>query len=226
MPIADFDLPLPQMRARRLNPDFYRYGHAEGESEEAFSPPAWRRAWTPRSSAEDPETVAAFIAEPVHGRAAASIVPPRDLLRQAMQAVLKKYDVLLIADEVICGFGRTGSRCSARETFALKPDIDRDAPRQLSSAYLPISATADQRRRCYQTLLGQQPTSIGVVRPRLHVLAGHPVCVRRGARDPRKSCAERDLRGPRRAWSAPQLQDGPAPHSPITRWWATCAASG
>ena len=65
------------------------------------------------------------------------IVPPEGYWAK-IQAVLKKYDVLLIADEVICGFGRTG-RMFGSETFGLEPDMMTLA-KQLSSAYAPISA--------------------------------------------------------------------------------------
>jgi 4-aminobutyrate--pyruvate transaminase len=61
---------------------------------------------------EDPDTVAAFIAEPVMG-AGGVVVPPRTYFDK-VQAVLKKHDVLFIADEVICGFGRTGKMFAAR----------------------------------------------------------------------------------------------------------------
>jgi 4-aminobutyrate--pyruvate transaminase len=57
--------------------------------------------------AEEPETVAGFIAEPVMG-AGGAILPPRTYFAK-IQAVLEKYQVLFIADEVICGFGRTGN---------------------------------------------------------------------------------------------------------------------
>ena len=85
---------------------------------------------------EGPETVAAFIAEPVMG-AGGVIVPPRTYFEK-MQAVLKKYDVLMIADEVICGFGRTGNMWGC-ETFNIQPDILVCA-KALSASYLPISA--------------------------------------------------------------------------------------
>ena len=85
---------------------------------------------------EGPETVAAFIAEPVMG-AGGVIVPPKTYFEK-VQAVLNKYDVLFIADEVICGFGRTGNMWGS-ETYNLKPDLITCA-KALSSAYLPISA--------------------------------------------------------------------------------------
>ena len=129
----DFDLPIPQVRHTDC-PYWYRYGHA-GESEEHF---ATRLAENLDLliQREDPDTVAAMIAEPVMG-AGGVLVPPKTYFEK-VQAVLKKHDVLLIADEVICGFGRTGNMFGS-ETFRLQPDIMTMA-KALSSAYLPISA--------------------------------------------------------------------------------------
>src|SRR5687768_4967209 len=131
----DFDLPLPQVRHTDC-PYYYRYGKA-GEREEDF---ATRLAEQLDAliQREDPDTVAAFIAEPVMG-AGGVLVPPRTYFDK-VQAVLKKHDVLMIADEVICGFGRTGKMFGS-ETYAIRPDIMVMA-KQLSSGYLPISATA------------------------------------------------------------------------------------
>jgi 4-aminobutyrate--pyruvate transaminase len=66
------------------------------------------------------------------------IVPPRNYFPR-VQEVLRRYDILFIADEVICGFGRTGNMFGC-ETFGIEPDIMTVA-KALSSAYLPISAT-------------------------------------------------------------------------------------
>ena len=85
---------------------------------------------------EGPDTIGAFIAEPVMG-AGGVIIPPKNYFSK-VQALLKKYDVLFIADEVICGFGRTGNMWGS-ETFNLKPDILTCA-KALSIAYAPISA--------------------------------------------------------------------------------------
>ena len=86
--------------------------------------------------AEGPETVAAFIAEPVMGGGGV-IVPPKTYF-QKVQAVLKKYDVLMVADEVICGFGRTGNWWGS-QTFGMKPDIMTMA-KQLSAGFMPVAA--------------------------------------------------------------------------------------
>lgn len=86
---------------------------------------------------EGPETIGAFIAEPVNG-AGGVIVPPKDYFPR-IQEVLRRHDILMIADEVICGFGRTGQMFGC-DTFGIQPDIMTVA-KALSSAYLPISAT-------------------------------------------------------------------------------------
>ena len=85
---------------------------------------------------EGPDTVAAFIAEPVMG-AGGVLVPPRTYFDR-VQAVLKKYDVLMIADEVICGFGRLG-RLFGSEVFGIEPDLVTVA-KGLTSGYFPLSA--------------------------------------------------------------------------------------
>jgi 4-aminobutyrate---pyruvate transaminase len=130
----DFDLPIPQVRHADC-PDYYR-GARPGESEEDFAT-RLAESLDAQIQREDPETVAAFIAEPVMG-AGGVIVPPRTYFDK-VQAVLRKHDVLFIADEVICGFGRTG-RMFGTETFGLRPDIMTMA-KALTSGYLPLSAT-------------------------------------------------------------------------------------
>ncbi|MBN8980524.1 MAG: aminotransferase class III-fold pyridoxal phosphate-dependent enzyme, partial [Rhizobiales bacterium] len=88
--------------------------------------------------AEGAENIGAFIAEPVMG-AGGVIIPPENYF-PIIQEVLDRHDILMIADEVICGFGRTG-KMFATETFNIKPDIMTFA-KQLSSAYFPIGAVA------------------------------------------------------------------------------------
>jgi 4-aminobutyrate--pyruvate transaminase len=130
---TDFDLPI----ARILHtdcPHFYRFGE-KGESAEDF---ATRCAENLEKLilAEGPETIAAFFAEPVMG-AGGVIVPPPTYFEK-IQAVLGKYDVMLIADEVISGFGRTGNWFGS-QTFGLKPNM-MSLAKGLSSGYLPIAA--------------------------------------------------------------------------------------
>lgn len=129
----DFDLPIQNILHVDC-PHYYRFGE-EGESEEDFAS-RMAASLEERILAEGPDTVAAFIAEPIMG-AGGVILPPKTYFEK-VQAVLKKYDILMIADEVICGFGRTGNMFGC-ETFDIQPDIVSVA-KALSSAYLPISA--------------------------------------------------------------------------------------
>ncbi|MEX0407583.1 aspartate aminotransferase family protein [Aquibium sp. LZ166] len=129
----DFDLPLPNF-LHTACPHHYRHAW-EGESEEEF---ASRLAGQLEQLilAEGPATIAAFIGEPVMG-AGGVLVPPRTYW-QKVQAVCRKYDVLIIADEVITGFGRTG-RMFGCELFDIKPDM-LVLSKQITSSYLPLSA--------------------------------------------------------------------------------------
>ncbi|MEQ8603488.1 MAG: aspartate aminotransferase family protein [Marivibrio sp.] len=129
----DFDLPIANILHTGC-PHHYFEAH-EGESEEDF---ATRRAeeLDQMIQEEGPETVAAFFAEPVMG-AGGVIVPPPTYFEK-IQKVLQKHDVLFVADEVICGFGRTGEMFGC-ETYGIVPDMVSVA-KALSSAYLPISA--------------------------------------------------------------------------------------
>ncbi|MBS1269646.1 MAG: Putrescine--pyruvate aminotransferase [Gammaproteobacteria bacterium] len=130
---TDFDLPLDRF-LHTDTPCYYRYGE-EGESEEEF---ATRLAdnLDRLIQSEDPDTVAAFVAEPVMG--AGGVMPPPRSYFEKVQKVLKKHDVLFVADEVICGFGRTGNMWGS-QTYDIAPDIVTCA-KQLSSAYMPIAA--------------------------------------------------------------------------------------
>jgi 4-aminobutyrate--pyruvate transaminase len=160
----DFDLPIPQVRHADC-PYYYREAKP-GESEEDFAS-RLAESLDAQIRREDPDTVAAFIAEPVMG-AGGVIVPPRTYFEK-IQPVLAKHDVLLIADEVICGFGRTG-RMFGTETFGLRPDIMVMA-KQLSSGYLPISATAISER-IYEALV-RQSEKIGTF-AHGYTYTGHP----------------------------------------------------
>ena len=142
---ANFGIPLPMMRHTEF-PHWYR-NHLEGESEEAF---ATRMADSLEKLIveEGPDTVAAFFAEPVMG-AGGAVVPPRTYF-QKIQAVLKKHDVLFVADEVICGFGRTGNWWGS-QTFDLKPDM-LSCAKALSAAFQPVSALL-VNEKIYQAML-------------------------------------------------------------------------
>jgi putrescine aminotransferase len=84
-----------------------------------------------------PDRVGAFIAEPIQG-AGGVIVPPETYWPE-VQRIVKKYGILLIADEVICGFGRTGNWFGS-QTVGIEPDIMTVA-KGLSSGYIPIGGS-------------------------------------------------------------------------------------
>lgn len=128
---GDFDLPIANILHTSC-PHYYRFG-LDGESEEEF---ATRMAneLEEQILREDPETVAAFIAEPVMG-AGGAIMPP-DTYFQKIQAVLDRYDMLMIVDEVITGFGRLGTPFGSQK-LGIRPDTLSFA-KALTSAYLPL----------------------------------------------------------------------------------------
>jgi 4-aminobutyrate--pyruvate transaminase len=128
-----FDLPLPFVRHLTC-PHHYRYANP-GESEEAF---ATRLAEELEALIlrEGPETIAAFIGEPVLG--AGGVIPPPADYWPKIQAVCRKYDVLVVADEVIAGFGRTGMMFAC-ERYGIEPDI-LVLSKQITSSYMPLAA--------------------------------------------------------------------------------------
>lgn len=144
---ADFDLPIPNV-LHTACPHFYRGAH-EGETEEAF---------TDRMAAElddliqkeGPDTVAGFIAEPVMG-AGGVVVPPSGYFPK-INAVLAEYDIRFIADEVICGFGRTGNWFGT-QTMGMKPTSISMA-KAITSAYFPMSALTIEED-LYQAMLDE-----------------------------------------------------------------------
>ena len=128
-----FDLPMPQVK-HTLTPHYYRRDDAD-MSEREFSKHC--AAELERMILEEgPDTVAAFIGEPVLGTG--GIVPPPEGYWEEIQAVLHRYDILLIADEVITGFGRIGTTFGC-EQYGIEPDLMTLA-KGLTSAYAPLSA--------------------------------------------------------------------------------------
>ena len=128
-----FDVPLPGF-VHTMTPHYY-HGANPGESEEDFATRCAAELET-LILTEGPDTVAAMWAEPIMG-AGGVILPPAGYFPK-IQAVLRKYDVLLVADEVICGFWRTGNYWGS-QTLDIQPDILTCA-KALSSSFLPISA--------------------------------------------------------------------------------------
>jgi 4-aminobutyrate--pyruvate transaminase len=117
---------------------------------------------------EDPDTVAAFIAEPVMG-AGGVVVPPPTYFEKIMK-VCDKYDVFMIADEVITGFGRLG-RMFGSETMGFRPHAISVA-KALSSAYLPIAGVMVPQRM-YDALV-EESRKIGTFGHGF-TYSGHPV---------------------------------------------------
>ena len=146
-----------------------------------------------------PERVAAFFCEPVIG-AGGVLHPPEGYLAE-VQRICRERDVLFVADEVICGFGRTGNMFGT-ETYGLKPDIMTMA-KALSSAYLPISATVISDE-LYQAFVAQSE-KIGVFAHGF-TYSAHPACCA-VALETLKIYEERNILAHVRAVT-PRLQDG------------------
>ncbi len=161
----DFDLPIAGVLHASC-PHHYRFG-LEGETEEEF---ATRLANELEGMiiAEGPDTVAAFIAEPVMG-AGGVIVPPATYFPK-IQAVLDKYDVLMISDEVICGFCRLGDMFGST-TMDMRPDT-MSLAKAITSSYQPLSAVLIPERM-YDAMLAES-RKIGTF-GHGNTYAGHPV---------------------------------------------------
>ncbi len=127
-------LPLPDI-AHVMEPDWFQLGGDMGR--EDFGLHAARDLEN-KILKVGPENVAAFIGEPIQG-AGGVIIPPKTYWPE-VQRVCRKYGILIVADEVICGFGRTGNWWGF-ETLNIEPDIVPMA-KGLSSGYLPIGAVA------------------------------------------------------------------------------------
>jgi len=130
---TDFDLPIAGI-LHAACPHHYRFAR-DGESEEEFSA-RLAHELDELILREGPDTVAAFIAEPVMG-AGGVIVPPAGYFEKVAE-VCRRHDVFMIADEVICGFGRLGTMFGS-SAVGFAPDSISVA-KALSSAYLPIAA--------------------------------------------------------------------------------------
>ncbi|NIZ14867.1 aminotransferase [Phaeobacter sp. HF9A] len=133
--LAHFDAPLEALSILRTDAPHYYTGRKGNETEAQFVERILKNL-EEQILAEDPDTIAAMIVEPITG-ASGVIVPPEGYY-EGLQALLRKYGILVWADEVICGFGRTGADFGCT-TMGIKPDLMTMA-KQLSSAYFPISA--------------------------------------------------------------------------------------
>lgn len=160
-----FDLPVPFVLHTDC-PHYWRF-HSPGESEEDF---ASRLAQNLEQLIvkEGPETIAAFIAEPIMG--AGGVIPPPATYFEKVQAVVKKYDILFIADEVICAFGRLGTMFGC-EKYNIEPDLVTVA-KALSSAYVPIGAVLMSPK--IAEVIGSQSNQLGSFGHGF-TYSGHPV---------------------------------------------------
>jgi len=129
----EFGLPLAEFIHTDC-PHFWKFGNKD-ESEEDFST---RMSINIENLIikEDPETIAGFVAEPVQG--AGGVIPPSKNYFDLIQPILKKYNIPLIADEVICGFGRTGELWGC-DKYNIKPDIIISS-KCLTAGYFPMGA--------------------------------------------------------------------------------------
>ncbi|HLG47902.1 MAG TPA: aspartate aminotransferase family protein [Reyranella sp.] len=143
-----FDLPI-QGILHTSCPHFYRFGKP-GETEEQFATRCADELEQLIIKEGGADEVAAMICEPVMG-AGGVIVPPKGYYEK-IQAVCRKYDMLFVADEVICGFGRTGNVWGC-QTLNIKPDILTCA-KALSASFLPISAVMITDK-VYQALMSE-----------------------------------------------------------------------
>jgi 4-aminobutyrate--pyruvate transaminase len=130
---AAFGLPLPGF-LHLTCPHYWREG-AVGESEAEFTA-RMARELEEVIAREGADTIAAFVAEPVMG--AGGVIPPSDGYFQAIQPILQRHGIPLIADEVICGFGRTGNTWGC-ETFDFVPDAIISS-KALTAGYFPMGA--------------------------------------------------------------------------------------
>jgi len=160
---------LPVSAILRTGAPHHYWGAEPGETEEQFSA---RRAQELETLIlqEDPETIGAFIGEPVLGTG--GLIPPPAGYWQAIQAVLHKYDILLIADEVITGFGRTG-RLFGCDRYDIQPDLITIA-KGLTSAYAPLSGVI-VGKRVYEAM--KAGSAQAGTFPHGYTYTGHPIGV-------------------------------------------------
>lgn len=130
-----FDIPVDALGILRASTPHYYHGQQDGESEAGFVERLVQEL-EQLIEKEGAETIAAFIAEPIGGAAGVVVAP--DSYYPAVQNLLRKHDILFWADEVICGFGRTGNDFGST-TMGIKPEL-MSLAKQLSAAYIPVSA--------------------------------------------------------------------------------------
>lgn len=161
-----FDLPMADRFLNVTPPTLYREGQP-GETEEQFTD-RLAKELEELIQEHGPDTIAAFVAEPVQG--AGGVIVPPDSYFPKILPILKKHDILFVADEVICGFCRTGQMFGS-QTYGIQPDLMTVA-KQLSSAYLPIAGLL-MSDEFYQVLADRSAElgNIGMG----YTYGGHPV---------------------------------------------------
>ena len=189
-----FDLPLPKFHHVSPTPCHYAEG-APGESERDFAARA-AKAVEDKIIELGPENVAAFIGEPIMG--AGGLMTPPEGYWQMIEEICRKHDVLLWADEVICGFGRTGSWFGC-QTYGFTPDIMTMA-KGMSSGYQPISAVAVNERMAEAIINADSEMAHG------YTYSGHPVASAVALRNI-ELIEEMGLVGPRGAKTAAHFQN-------------------
>ncbi|MCA1665963.1 MAG: aminotransferase class III-fold pyridoxal phosphate-dependent enzyme [Thermomicrobia bacterium] len=142
----------------------YMYRNGEGMSEAEFVQSLVKEL-EETIEREGAETIAAFIGEPVQG--AGGVIPPPDAYWPAIAAVLKKHDILFIADEVINGFGRTGTMFGTQQ-YGVQPDIVAMA-KGITSGYIPLGAVG-VTDAIYERMIGPDQTFMHGF-----TYSGHPV---------------------------------------------------
>jgi len=163
---------LPRVPILHTQSPFYYHREDLSLSEEAFTQHCVRELEA-MIEKEGPETIAAFIGEPVMGTG--GIVPPPKGYWPAIQAVLDRHDILMIADEVVTGFGRLGSMFGS-EHYGIRPDLITIA-KGLTSAYAPLSGVIVADRMW--EVLEQGSNQMG---PIGHgwTYSAHPICTAAG----------------------------------------------
>ena len=164
---SHFDLPVDALGILRADCPHYFRGRVDAETEEEFVERLLKNLQQLIHD-EGADTIVAFVAEPIMG-AGGVIVSPEGYLPQ-VQSLLNENDIFLWADEVICGFGRTGSDFGST-TMGIQPDI-MSLAKQLSSAYVPISAAVIPGAM-YEAMIDQS-AEVGVF-GHGYTYTGHPV---------------------------------------------------
>jgi len=166
--LTHFDTPVEALGILRTDHPHYYRGRHDGEDETAF---VGRIVGNLERLIvqEGPDTIAAFIAEPITG-ASGVIVPPAGYYERVRE-VLNRHEILFWADEVICGFGRTGNDFGCTTMNIGKPDMMTLA-KQLSSAYVPIGASVI-RGDMYDAMI-EPAADVGVF-GHGYTYSGHPL---------------------------------------------------